>query len=149
MVAVSASPPVTSAASRGEGADHAGLHQCADEDEQADEEQQGFPFDAAEVVIAVDTGDKDEQTRTEQRDDRGFDVDDGVTDERDEDQRQHRPAFGQQAGIADRLAFVQRHDVGDPVRVDREGPSEQDRQDEHEHHQRNDRQWGPCAAGSR
>ena len=75
MVAVSASPPVACAARLGQPADHTGLDQGTDHDEQSDEEQQRLPFDARhEVVGGLLRDDKHEQTGAEQGHHRRFDV---------------------------------------------------------------------------
>ena len=72
----------------GEVADHAGLDQGADHDEQAGEEQQGLPLDAGHVVLGRDIGDQHQQPGAEQRHDRRLDVEYRVPDEAGE----HRAA---------------------------------------------------------
>ena len=67
-----------------------------------------------------------------------------VHNESGEHQRQDEPALHQQLGITDRFAFVQRHDIGDPLGIDDEEAREQARQhryqgDEHEEYRR-----APC-----
>ena len=90
MVAVSGSPPVARGGGVGQLADHAGLDQCADHDEQTDEEQQGLPFHAGHEVARLGAGQQHQEPGAEQRHHGRLDVEDGVADEAGEDARPAR-----------------------------------------------------------
>ena len=106
IVVDSGSPPVTSSARRGEFADHAGLHQRADHDEQAGEEQQRLPFHAGEVVGCSMPRNQDQDSRhpAAPRSMARCASPDGAMNAA-KTRTSTTPAFGQQRRIADGLAL--------------------------------------------
>ena len=112
----------------GQLADDAGLDQGADHDEQTGEEQQRLPLHAGHEVAAACCGTAAPAPRLRAgppptaRCGRRR-----VPDEAGEHRGQHDAADDQQPAVLDRLALVQGHDVGHPLRIDSERAAEQQR----------------------
>ena len=103
----------------GQLADDAGLHQRADHDEQAGEEQQRVPLDAGQVVATARARRSRSACRRPAAPPPTARC--GAPSERRTRRRpatRTTPRLDEQPRIADGLALVQRHDVGDPLGVD-------------------------------
>ena len=95
--------------------DDARFDEAADEDEEAGEEEDGEPFDAAEdagdFIFARGHADEHQQAGTGHSYGRAFEVELGVHGEGDDDESQHKQAFFEQARLFDLFLFIHGHDL--------------------------------------